>query len=573
MDNISALGAARRRWWLILLMAGLGAALGALPSPAKVEQQAIRYTAIHTMLLNDSDSQSGSSGVSPNQVSFFAVTGEVPKRVAASIGYAGSPAELASQVTVEFDTGVGALRVTTTQDSATQAETVANTFAEELNKYLAERQDAYTADRLAASNTRLATLEGQLDDLATQQAASPGDNVIAAKIDAIRRQYSVAFEQNQALSEATTALAFTTLERAQAIPEAPEGLQAPTSRLTRGVMGLLVGGALGLGIAMLASIFDRRIRTREQAEEMLGIRARALVPSTVEASRGAFVVARNRHDPLSDSYRTVRNVVSFVHDGLPTVNRGRITVVVSAGPSEGKTSLVANLSAAFAETGRRTIAVNTDFRRPRLTRVITGDVMPVQPYNLDDTQRLDPNLLLAKTHDPGLSILDLSKLGSAGELARTTARLVPILARSADSVVIDTSPVGATAEVLDLLAVADAIVMVVRLGATRADAAIRTLEIIRDITEAPVLLVITGAKQGASSYYEYPERRRSDHSQSGRQARRTLRHPFRKVYKGPERRRMGRDVAAPAEPTTERRLPKLHDESIERRERQPEQVE
>ena len=104
MDNLSALGAARRHWWIILLMAGLGAVLGALPAPARVEEQAVRYDATHTMLLNNVDQeQSGSSGVSPNQVAFFATTGEVPKRVAERIGYAGSPAELAGQVTVNFD--------------------------------------------------------------------------------------------------------------------------------------------------------------------------------------------------------------------------------------------------------------------------------------------------------------------------------------------------------------------------------------------------------------------------------------------------------------------------------------
>ncbi len=531
MDNLSALGAARRYWWIILLMAGLGAVLGALPAPARVEQQAVRYDATHTMLLNDVDqSQSGSSGVSPNQVAFFAVTGEVPKRVAERIGYAGNPAELASQVVVNFDSSVGALTVTTNQDTEAQAEAVADAFAEELNTYLAERQDAYYEDRLAASNNRLAELTTKIDDLTAQKADEPDNNVIGAQIDALNRQYSVAFEQNQVLSEASAPLAFTTLERAQAVPAEQEGLAAPTSRTTRGAMGLLVGAAVGLGIAMLVGIFDRRIRTPEQAEEVLGMRARASIPMSADAGKAGLVVAHGRHDPLSEAFRTMRNVVAFVHEELEFEHRARITLVVSPGAGEGKTSLAANLAAAFAETGRHTIAVNTDFRRPRLTRAITGEAPPRHPFDLEHAEHLSPRQLLWKTNDPDLSILDLSKLGEPGDLARTTARLVPTLSRWADDIVIDTSPLGSTAEVLELVPVADVIVMVVRLGHTQADAAKRAITVLRDLTTVPVLLVITGTKTYASNYYQYNDRRRESSGRSWRQ-------PFRKKYTGPERRR------------------------------------
>jgi Mrp family chromosome partitioning ATPase len=294
---------------------------------------------------------------------------------------------------------------------------------------------------------------------------------------------------------------------------------------------LLVGGTIGLGIAMLVGVFDRRIRTLEQAEELLGMRARVQIPISADSGKAGLVVAHGRQDPLSDSYRTTRNVVAFVHEGLELDHRARITLVVSPGPGEGKTSLAANLAAAFAETGRQTIAVNTDFRRPRLTRAITGAAPPRHPFDLEHAEHLSPLQLLWQTDDPMLSILDLSKLGEVGELARTTARLVPALSRWADDIVIDTSPVGSTAEVLDLVPVADVVLVVVRLGHTQADAAKRAIAIIRDLTTVPVLLVLTGTKASGSSYYEYTDRRRA--SSSGR----SWRHPFRKPYTGPERRR------------------------------------
>ena len=512
MNNSTALGAIRRRWWVIILLAGIGAALGALPQPARVEQQSklTRYTATHTLLVNNTDALQGAgTAISPNQVPLLATTGEVPKRVAEKIQFAGNSALLASQVTVAFDPQTGALTVVTTQDSAPQAELVANTFADVLNSYLAERQDIVYQGRLAASSTRLDVLKKHLEDLSSQLALAKGDPILTAQVDAVSRQYSVAFEQNQLLTSSPPVLAFTTLQRAEAVPlvQAGGGLSAPRSRTTRGLLGLVTGLAVGVGVALLLGLLDRRIRTREQAEAIMGMRARVLIPR-VKTDRRSLVVTNGRHDTLSDSYRTLRNVVDFIQGSLEPVDRARITVVVSPGPAEGKTSMAANLAAAMVETGQHTIVVNTDFRRPRLSGFVAEGPIVLLPIELEDVDSLDPRLLLADTVEPNLALLDLSTLNaSAGELVRATAHVLPKLAESADAIVVDTSPVGATAEVLEMVPLADVIVVVVRIGSTSISTAVRTIAILRDLTTAPMVLVLTGLKPERNTYYEYADRR------------------------------------------------------------------
>jgi Mrp family chromosome partitioning ATPase len=73
-------------------------------------------------------------------------------------------------------------------------------------------------------------------------------------------------------------------------------------------------------------------------------------------------------------------------------------------------------------------------------------------------------------------------------------------------VVIDTSPIGATAEVLDLVPYADAIVMVVRVGNGTVTQAQRSIAILRDLTEVPIVLVLGGVKAEKSEYVEYSDR-------------------------------------------------------------------
>jgi len=200
MDNNSALGAIRRRWWIIATFVVVGAIIGALPEPAKVEEQARNYIATHTLLLNNEAATDGNgSGISPSQVTLFVGAGEVPQRVAEQIGFDGNAATLAAQVESAFDYGSGALTITTSQNDPRRAELIADGFADELTSYLAERQDIVYQDRLAAALLRLSDLESELNAVTFELAAEPESPTLIAQQSAISRQYSVAFEQSEEL--------------------------------------------------------------------------------------------------------------------------------------------------------------------------------------------------------------------------------------------------------------------------------------------------------------------------------------------------------------------------------------
>lgn len=508
MESTSALGAIKRRFWVVVVLTLAGITAGALPEPGSIEDQATFYRATHTLLVNDPQAIGGGTAVVASQVGLLASVGEVPIRAAEELGYEGSPGLLADQVDVSLDEASGALYFWTTQADPESAVLIADTFAEVTNAYLVERQDVVYEERLSATLERLSNLEEQLNEL-TERFAREGGAPLAAQQAAVARRYGVAFEQYQGLIEAPPVLTFTTLQSAEAIEVVDRGLRAPASREVRGAMGGIVGAALGVGLAVLLGRLDRRIRTREQAEAIVGMRARAIIPKSRDQRRDRLVVVTGRHDPLSDSYRTVRNVVGFVHGTLDPVERARVTLVVSPGPGDGKTSLAVNLAAALVETGQRTIAVNTDFRRPRLDMAIGSRADP-HPFVLDDLEVLEARSLLTRTEVPGLLVFDLSTIdGTAGELVRATANVMPSLAEMCDSIVVDTSPVGATAEVLDMVPFADVIVVSVRLGHTSIVSARRTIGILRDISDSPIVLVVNSVKQERAPYYEYTSRVRS----------------------------------------------------------------
>ncbi len=500
--------ALKRFWWIVVVFAAAGAVIGGLPEPENAADSVTRYSATHTILVS-STSDGGTIFADPllfNQIQLFATTGEVPTRAAEAIDYGDSGAALAAQVTVTADQQNGALQIATTQTTADEAERIADAIGDELITYLAERQDTLRDDRLAANLARLDELEAQVQDAETTSQADVNDRVAAAQLEALERQYSVAFEQFNILQADEGQLVLTTLQRAQPVAITEQGLTAPRSRVGRAVLGGIAGLAVGVGLALLLARSDRRIRNREQAEQLLGLKASSIVPDAPKHDVATLAVRPDRHDPLSDSYRTMRSVISFIdneHDRDP--KQAAIVVVVSPGQGDGKTSVSANLAAAFVESGDRTVAVNSDFRRPALSKRLIGYEPTPSAADLRSLETGPLQMAILPTDDRQLVLLDLAGMAgqSPSDLARSTGKILRRLGKVADSIVVDTSPVGATAEVLEFVPVADTVLVVVRLGHTSITSARRTIDMIRTLSTGEILLVIVGGSSEDSAYYYY----------------------------------------------------------------------
>lgn len=512
MDREFVFGALRRFWWAVLGLGVLGAVLGALPQPASTaDSVSTSYSATHFVLVSSSTGSIYNDPVAINQLVLLATTGEVPQRAAKALGESNSAA-LAAQVTATLDQGTGALSLATTQATPERAVLIADTFADQLTTYVAERQDTLAEARQTAALERLDTLEKEINALQKQAVTKPDDRVIAAQLDAKSRQYSVIFENYDNLQNDRSTITLTTLQRAEAVQnQASSGLSAPKSRSTRGILGLMLGLTVGVATALILNRLDRRIRTRAQAEAIFGGPVSVIVPVVTEP-RDAIVVTEDRHDQLSDAYRTLRNVVTFSESSTPkdpnAPARAKITLVVSACSGDGKTDLAINLSAAMVEADKRTVIINTDFRRPAMQARILGSKPEPLVTTLEQVAASSAKQLLRSTPVRGLALLDLYGVkASPGDLARATGRLLTDVASFADAVVIDTSPVGATAEVLELLPHVDTVLVVLRLDHTLTAAAKRSMEVLRSLSDANFILATIGdSAVGRSYYYEYADR-------------------------------------------------------------------
>lgn len=141
----------------------------------------------------------------------------------------------------------------------------------------------------------------------------------------------------------------------------PTAASAP-NRTVALIGGGLLGLACGVVIVVLRTVLDARVRTVEDAAE--ATKAPVLGTTTFDASAGTqpLVVTGGTTGSRPESYRSLRTSVQFLSAAGETPSY----VVTSAGPGEGKSTTVANLALAFAETGATVALIDADLRLPRI---------------------------------------------------------------------------------------------------------------------------------------------------------------------------------------------------------------
>ncbi len=161
----------------------------------------------------------------------------------------------------------------------------------------------------------------------------------------------------------------------------PEVLIPPTAALkvepkavsTMGV-ALFLGLVLGLGLAWLAEISDKSFRTPEEIRHRLGLPIVGHIPylkADEQAAEKARIEGINL-DPLLYTYYHSKSVQAEAYRGVRTAlyfnTQGQghqVIQVTSPNKGDGKSTMAANLAVSIAQSGKRVLVVDADFRRPR----------------------------------------------------------------------------------------------------------------------------------------------------------------------------------------------------------------
>ncbi|RUP35235.1 MAG: hypothetical protein EKK60_18315 [Gordonia sp. (in: high G+C Gram-positive bacteria)] len=549
-------GAFKRRWWLVVLPCVIGALLGFLTTPSTAGPAkagatttmptSTFYEATHILIREDasptgSNSGSGSSvSVNLPQAAYLVNTGEVPAKVAEKLGLA--PQEVESHTLGLPRDQVSSIEVKAVGEDPAQVTAMADASAAELLNQLKTQAETALATQRDSIVAQLDDLDRQITDLNGRIFGNPPDrSQLEAQQRSLQNQYSMVYEQFSNLANAPAPTAgLVSLQAARATPisdveyqntlrtirdgaeyvtgatttvpvdqevEKPKKTK-PVGAGTRGILGGLVGLALGVGMVLLLDRFDARLRRREDVEAASGLTVVAEIPRLKRKAQRSFdlQVVTSPRSRAAEAYRVVRGAFIFELSRMapsPYANGSAapaaVLMITSADAGEGKTLSVANLAAVFAEGGLKVLVLNCDFRRPRIHRYLLGDAHDPPP--VDDV--LAPRLTKVDNVHLVTGIGEGSADANPIEVVALQQQVIDAQRGNYDVILLDTAPFLATNDASELLPRTDLAAVVVRSGKTTAESAHRTAEVLQRFA-APVLGVIfNGSDQTRGAQYYY----------------------------------------------------------------------
>lgn len=284
------------------------------------------------------------------------------------------------------------------------------------------------------------------------------------------------------------------------------------------LLGLLFGLTFGLVAAFVRDSLDRRFRSSREITEELHL---PLLGVVREDTLGRSL-SDNRRRALSEAeverFHIMRTNVEFLDSESPP----KVTIVTSALPEEGKSTIATGLAAAYASAGRSTLLVECDLQRPSLAervklaagpgladylagRAGPSDVLQLVQIPTPSTPNGDaPGTPLPM---PLVCITAGSAPAQSAELLRSRRcrQFFEQVRDAYDVVIIDTSPLLSVADSLELLPIADAVVVCVRMSQTTRDQARAAKSTLAHFPEHPMGVVVTGvrARDDDVGYYSY----------------------------------------------------------------------
>jgi capsular exopolysaccharide synthesis family protein len=271
----------------------------------------------------------------------------------------------------------------------------------------------------------------------------------------------------------------------------------PRKALTLGITALF-GVALGIAVAFLRERLVTRVETAEILSRLASAPCYAEVPRDAAVGRLkniAELETKPRLRPVAESFRDFRTNLLFSEPDFQSL------VVTSPEGSHGKTTISLGLAMTLANAGTRTVVVDGDLRKGRVSELLRLRRRPGLADAMGGTALEDA---IQRTSVENLDAVTAGVvLGEPGELLLSEfADVLAQLETRYEAVVIDAPPVGPVNDPRIIARFAKHTVIV-----AAADAATRrnvraTVEQLSLIGVEPTAVVLNRAKRPAGRYYD-----------------------------------------------------------------------
>lgn len=265
---------------------------------------------------------------------------------------------------------------------------------------------------------------------------------------------------------------------------------------TRGLMlGLLIPGL----IIVLREFLNTKIRNLDELKGLMtNVSVVGAIPINPEPQHD--VIYRYPASLTSEAFRRLRVKLKFIMSGYGK----KVILVSSTNVGEGKTFCSFNLASVFAVSGKKTILLGFDLRKPRLDFLCQPQVSVGLSHYL--AHQAEINEIVVPMKQSNLYFIGAGVVPpNPAELISQprTSALFEYLRANYDVVVVDTAPIGVVADARILVDYADAFVYVTRVGVTEKEHLKQTLDNLLSENIQSMGLVLNGIDANDRSYGYY----------------------------------------------------------------------
>tara|TARA_B110000208_G_scaffold152257_1_gene184034 strand:- start:48 stop:2312 length:2265 start_codon:yes stop_codon:yes gene_type:complete len=264
--------------------------------------------------------------------------------------------------------------------------------------------------------------------------------------------------------------------------------------------GFLGGLAAGVGLIFVVSFLDDRVKSAFDIEGAIGLSMLGVVPriKKLDSSSKAQAVASNVDRHVTESFRSIHSALKLSDES----KNAKVIVTTSTVPGEGKSFISSNLALTFANHGERTLLLDGDLRLPNVARSLQLE----NEYGLLDhiAKGVSLDEVIMTEVYPNLDVLPSGGKSKNPTQVLNSAKFEAMLAELRDRydrIVIDSPPLAAVSDVLNLLPLVDGVLYVIKFNTVKRKTAVQNVRRLWESNTPVFGAILNNISSTLASYY------------------------------------------------------------------------
>ena len=264
--------------------------------------------------------------------------------------------------------------------------------------------------------------------------------------------------------------------------------------------GFFGGIALGVGLILAVAFLDDRVKSAFDIEGTIGLPMLGVIPriKKLDTNTKAQAVASNVDRHVTETFRSIHSALKLSDQS----KNAKIILATSTVPGEGKSFVSSNLSLTFANHGEKTLLLDCDLRLPNVARSLQLENAFGMIDHIEKGISLDE--VIIKEVYPNLDVLPTGGKSKNPTQVLSSAKFEAMFASLRDRydrIVVDSPPLAAVSDALNLLPIVDGVLYVIKFNTVKRKTAVLNVRRLWESNTPVYGAILNNITSALSSYY------------------------------------------------------------------------